>query len=446
MAKKLTGKGAFRGVPFLIENEQSISGGRRLVTHEYPLREDWEIEDLGKKSRTYQVKCLVIGDDYIKQAEELIKALEAPGEGTLKHPFLFEEVQVFVDSYKTNYSTAHQRVVYFDISFLPVFEVRLDVEEDSLFSFLNEYTEAINALSEEFNQMIEQITSCIDSILENPLVQLGDSILSAIENVFTGINTVIASASEVKNKLLSMQRRINVLMLSPKILAQELRELTNIGLKTKRSRNMQVVQYRALLNTLEKNKGSSKEISQNSLNQISLAQKHRANVNQVINLTDATLLDVLTHKTEALINRYMTSMVLIEYGKFISDCVTDSLHQQAKKQPLTQTLVESKSDIARYMTELDDLLDKLIIETADVEQWQSYQALINYRRQLLNDLRKRASQLKNAVVVTLKDTQPVLVVEYHQNGRIDNWQRTVARNGIRHPLFCVGGNEIEVLQ
>ena len=47
---KITGKGSFAGVPFLIEENQTLEGGRRLVKHEYPLRDDGLTEDLGKKS------------------------------------------------------------------------------------------------------------------------------------------------------------------------------------------------------------------------------------------------------------------------------------------------------------------------------------------------------------------------------------------------------------
>lgn len=47
---KITGKGSFAGVPFLIEENQSIDGGRRLVKHEYPLRDEGLNEKLRQKS------------------------------------------------------------------------------------------------------------------------------------------------------------------------------------------------------------------------------------------------------------------------------------------------------------------------------------------------------------------------------------------------------------
>lgn len=99
MASKITGKGSFRGVPFLIEEEQGLDGGRRIVSHEYPLRDEGLTEDMGKRLRRYQVSCLVIGDDHLAQAEKLIDALEASGAGTLKHPY-FGTIEVRVDDYR----------------------------------------------------------------------------------------------------------------------------------------------------------------------------------------------------------------------------------------------------------------------------------------------------------------------------------------------------------
>ncbi|EQA4369170.1 DNA circularization N-terminal domain-containing protein, partial [Escherichia coli] len=43
------GRGAFRGVPFLVWREQRERGGRNIVRREYPLRETGGADDLGPK-------------------------------------------------------------------------------------------------------------------------------------------------------------------------------------------------------------------------------------------------------------------------------------------------------------------------------------------------------------------------------------------------------------
>lgn len=78
---------SFRGVPFLVDVAER-AGGRRLVTHEPPLRDDPYIEDLGRKARTFKVDGHVIGDDYIAQRDALLAALEdVAGPGQLVHPY-----------------------------------------------------------------------------------------------------------------------------------------------------------------------------------------------------------------------------------------------------------------------------------------------------------------------------------------------------------------------
>ncbi len=78
--------GSFRGVPFLVESVER-AGGRRIVAHEFPFRDDPYVEDLGKRGGTYRVEGYVIGDDYLSQKNALLDALESEGPGELVLPF-----------------------------------------------------------------------------------------------------------------------------------------------------------------------------------------------------------------------------------------------------------------------------------------------------------------------------------------------------------------------
>lgn len=78
---------SFRGVPFLVETVER-SGGRRVVVHEFPLRDAPFLEDLGRKALGYRVEGYVIGPDYLTQKATLQDALdgvEGPGELVLPH-------------------------------------------------------------------------------------------------------------------------------------------------------------------------------------------------------------------------------------------------------------------------------------------------------------------------------------------------------------------------
>lgn len=78
---------SFRGVPFFVEASDR-TGGRRVMVHEFPLRDDPFVEDLGRRARKFRVDGYVVGDDYIAQKNALLAALEdEEGPGQLVHPY-----------------------------------------------------------------------------------------------------------------------------------------------------------------------------------------------------------------------------------------------------------------------------------------------------------------------------------------------------------------------
>lgn len=78
---------SFRGVPFFVETADR-GGGRRAVVHEFPLRDEPFVEDLGRKARSFRVDGYVIGDDYLLQKNALLDALESTaGPGELILPY-----------------------------------------------------------------------------------------------------------------------------------------------------------------------------------------------------------------------------------------------------------------------------------------------------------------------------------------------------------------------
>ena len=77
---------SFRGVPFKV-SEDEATFGRRIATHEFPLRDVPYTEDMGRSARRYSVSAYVIGNDFMAQRDRLLSAIEQGGPGTLIHPF-----------------------------------------------------------------------------------------------------------------------------------------------------------------------------------------------------------------------------------------------------------------------------------------------------------------------------------------------------------------------
>ncbi len=472
---KITGKGSFRGVAFLIEDEQGINGGRRLVKHEYPLREEGLTEDLGRRLRAYYVRCLVVGDDHIEQAERLIKALEKSGKGVLKHPY-FGEVDVLLEDYKATHSTAHQRVTRFDITFVPAFEDNApEVATDTLFSALSGYTDALNALSNEFAELLETVSDVLAFVSDNPILDLVDAVINFVESIFEGVRSVVGMFGDAKDKLTSFKNRINVLVLSPSMLAAELQNIIrlNMGINLNSTLTTTVSSNpRATLSSIASLRDGIIQYKQNKnevhqtditrlnakLNNLNIA-KVKALKNEVTGSVDAgtkqmkvlnelvsqygsittqssvmaqiTLKSLLTAKVECVLARYVLSVAIIEQARIIVNAVTT---------------VESKSDITHFATQFDDNLENIMLDTADAGQLSGYAALADYRSAVFEDLRVRSERLPNTATVTLIDTFPALVIEHQYTGNATTWKRLALRNGIKHPLFCLGGTEIEVLQ
>ncbi len=472
---KITGKGSFRGVAFLIEDEQGINGGRRLVKHEYPLREEGLTEDLGRRLRAYYVRCLVVGDDHIEQAERLIKALEKSGKGVLKHPY-FGEVDVLLEDYKATHSTAHQRVTRFDITFVPAFEDNApEVATDTLFSALSGYTDALNALSNEFAELLETVSDVLAFVSDNPILDLVDAVINFVESIFEGVRSVVGMFGDAKDKLTSFKNRINVLVLSPSMLAAELQNIIrlNMGINLNSTLTTTVSSNpRATLSSIASLRDGIIQYKQNKnevhqtditrlnakLNNLNIA-KVKALKNEVTGSVDAgtkqmkvlnelvsqygsittqssvmaqiTLKSLLTAKVECVLARYVLSVAIIEQARIIVNAVTT---------------VESKSDITHFATQFDDNLENIMLDTADAGQLSGYTALADYRSAVFEDLRVRSERLPNTATVTLIDTFPALVIEHQYTGNATTWKRLALRNGIKHPLFCLGGTEIEVLQ
>lgn len=497
------GKGSFRGVPFYIEDQQGQDGGRRIVTHEYPLRDDGLTEDLGLRLRNYHVSCLVIGDDYTSQADKLIDALEAKEPGTLKHPF-FGTKEVRVSEYKANYSTSHLRVVRFEITFVPaVGEISPLARQDTLFSALSEYTNVLNTLSDEFAAVLSQALDFINDIMDSPYLALLNETLGFIESVFDGIGSVLNIVSDFKGKLQQFKSRLETLLLQPKDFARALQSLTQLSVRgsftgarsssvsfnpaitqsyggltvtaektgtTSSTAAQSAVNFQRVFTQIENMKTgvntqmtalamSSNEITDKQLEQVSAAKKNNQATHVIIDRLFSAVVEnenglqtisrLFLNKTQYSMMRLVMATLVVEYAKTVMETVTLSCVQsvtQRNAEGVQATLIESKQDVRDYMASIDEQLETLILAYADNESWASFDALERYRLAVLTDLRTRGETLANSKEITLRSTQPALLVEFNHTGNAKTWERLALRNNIRHPLFCLGGETMEIIQ
>jgi len=76
---------SFKGFPFEVVSDR-VTGGRRIVTHEYPGRDSWDNEDLGRAKQTIEVNAYIHGDDADTLANQLLRLCNSRGAGSLILP------------------------------------------------------------------------------------------------------------------------------------------------------------------------------------------------------------------------------------------------------------------------------------------------------------------------------------------------------------------------
>ena len=107
---------SFRGIRFHAE-EVPGEMGRRVLVHEYPLRDEPETEDMGAAAKKYNFKAFLLGADALQQRDVFEAALNQNGVGTLIHPF-YGALRVRVAAARPIYSAKKRGRISYSISFV----------------------------------------------------------------------------------------------------------------------------------------------------------------------------------------------------------------------------------------------------------------------------------------------------------------------------------------
>ena len=81
-------RASFRGVQFGIDSHETQAAGRRAAIHEYPTQDRPLAEDLGRRTKRYEISGWIVGEDYDRTRDRLIRVCDQAGPGELVHPYL----------------------------------------------------------------------------------------------------------------------------------------------------------------------------------------------------------------------------------------------------------------------------------------------------------------------------------------------------------------------
>jgi prophage DNA circulation protein len=107
---------SFASVQYHVE-QQSRTGGRRVVTHEYPKRDTPFSEDMGRQTTHYQITAYLIGPRYHTVKQQLMSALDK-GTGALVDPYLGGTKQCICERYSVSETRERGGYCTFEMSFV----------------------------------------------------------------------------------------------------------------------------------------------------------------------------------------------------------------------------------------------------------------------------------------------------------------------------------------
>lgn len=212
---------SFRGWPFFVDGS-SVSGGRRIVVHELPLRNQPIIEDLGKKQRAYTLDGYVLGHDYTTQRDALKTALEATGPGELIHPY-YGLKNVQISDYSISETSSEGGFAKFSISFIEVEKfIQGDLESAVRADAVLLAAQEIGDNSQTFLESVFEMAGLAQDLVDKVL----DSVDKAIKNVETA-KAQVRKIAEFKNSIDRVFVNLENLVSNIKGLGQNLRDLVN---------------------------------------------------------------------------------------------------------------------------------------------------------------------------------------------------------------------------
>ncbi|HBL0734334.1 DNA circularization protein [Kluyvera cryocrescens] len=451
---KPDGKGTFRNVPFLIFRDQRMTGGRRLVKREYPLRDKGGAIDLGRKLHEFSFSACLLGKDAKQLKENLIEALDDAGAGELTHPD-FGTLQVLVDTWECRYTADELNYYEFTITVYPAAEdeapetsadtaAAVTVKKDSLFGSLGD------TLSDAW-QTVQEATDGATAVAD-AISGVYDDIANAIENVgiLGSVNGLLSAVTQVKGMA---TRLVN----APKLLAANLLgALSGIasvadndaGFKAYERIGVNLKRRQAATDTAHLDPAAAANI--NTLYYVATVatQTSQAEAASAV-LTDALATDDGLSRTPELTTTTPVSSVsapsTTQQDSAAGITRNDSTSVASENSPASFPLFESQADIERVTSELGQMLDDSTIAASDAGFTASSLELATFRLVVINDLRTRGIHLANVRNVTLNQTEPALVALYRETGDSLYWQRFGRRNSVPNPLLMPGGVSLEIL-
>lgn len=461
-----TGKGSFRGVPFLIAREQRERGGRHIAKREYPLREAGGADDIAPKIPEFTFTVCLVGKTAQQQRARLREALYAPGKGELSHPD-FGTLNVLIDTFDCRYSADELDYVEFTITVIQAeSSTAPEASKDTASAVSLQSKSTLDTLFDTLGDArafasasLHDVQAVIDTVTDK---------IGAIESAITGLG-VGHDISSFMGSLAAMRGNVSSLITTPARMAAAFAGIFS-GLRAMTQFPALALKTKAGINTAERgtsNNAAARQQQAETAMQVyrtcdtltqTLTRQDRL---QVVDGVQPATVTGIRQLSQTLINA--TAIVRVQMASELLTAAIDRVSAQHSENvpqnglsssapvadsgwsSITASLLESTGDIDVVSRDIGDTLDQCVINTSDLGQTACAMQLKRLRLALIYDMNTRGLNLPASQQLSLRRTEPALVTLYRRTGQARAWQRFVRRNGIRHPAFVPGGSQVEIL-
>lgn len=174
---------SFRGVEFFIDSHD-YEFGRKNIFHDYPFRDDAEVEDQGALTQGFSINAYVLATisntfNYFTQRDKLIEALNTKGPGLLVHRYLGDKNVAVSGPIRMSERFNEGGIARFQISFKEVSVEKPFAQTIDPISFIDELVEIIN------NNLLDAYTSIMDPL--GDLTKVSNDVDLGMQSIITNI-------------------------------------------------------------------------------------------------------------------------------------------------------------------------------------------------------------------------------------------------------------------
>lgn len=412
---------SFRGVSFKTEDE-SITAGRRVETHEFVNRDKPYTEDLGKVTLRPKITAYVIGDDCYDQRDRLIEALNKEGPGTLIHP-AYGEMSVCVDGeINVSSSSSEGRMVRFDLRFVEAGELTYPTSGAATANTLVSSCSALDGcISDNFDQFG---MDGMPDFVQNGVIDDATSMLGYVSDKMSMVDSGISAAARL------MQGDISVLLPPPpsgKGFVDQLQTMWRSG--NRLSGNASDL-FTMIKNFSGISLGSDLAPRGVWKTDSKTTQNQKQQSNYVASVVRTTAISEAAYAVTTLPAPVITTS---EQSQQSTGWPSVS-HPELNNAPDEATVVDVPTwdDLVDIRDTLNIAIEKELSRTTDDSL---FLALRRVKSDLNNDIKNRLTQTQKTVVRTPDEVTPALVLAATWFDNAARESDIVRRNAVAHPGF-----------